>query len=240
MFYFCCIYLFVLIIQTNILNFLFRCHCENTCGGKKRKKKDCHFSDFPLAYNKHKRIIVPQGSPIYECNQKCACDSTCVNRVVQHGPSKNLKLQIFRTDNNRGWGVKTLMPIKQGSFITKYTGEVITRLEADQRAITHGSKSTYMFDLDFYSEKNDCAYSIDATTFGNVSHFINHSCDANLAIYAVWIDCYDANLPTLALFASRDIAVGDELTFNYMTSVTNEKRRIKCKCQADNCRGFLC
>lgn len=97
-----------------------------------------------------------------------------------------------------------------------------------------------MFDLDFYSEKNDCAYSIDATTFGNVSHFINHSCDANLAIYAVWIDCYDANLPTLALFASRDIAVGEEVTFNYRTSVTNEKRRIKCKCQADNCRGFLC
>lgn len=187
-----------------------------------------------------KRIVVPRGTPIYECNKKCCCDSTCINRVVQHGPSKNLKLQIFRTDNNRGWGVKTLSAIKQGSYVTKYSGEVITRVEADQRAITHGSKSTYMFDLDYNTDKNDCVYSVDATTFGNISHFINHSCDANLDIYAVWIDCLDPDIPTLALFASRDISVDEEITFNYMTSVTNNNRRIKCKCQSGNCRGYLC
>ncbi|XP_060851747.1 histone-lysine N-methyltransferase SUV39H2 isoform X2 [Rhopalosiphum padi] len=216
------------------------CHCDVTCGGKKRKKTECHFGDFQLAYNKFKRVIVPQGTPIYECNKKCSCDNTCVNRVVQHGPSKNLKLQIFRTDNNRGWGVKTSISIKQGTYITKYTGEVITKSEADQRAVTHGSKSTYLFDLDYNTDKNDSVYSIDATTFGNVSHFINHSCDSNLAIFAVWIDCLDTNIPTLALFASRDIDAGEEITFNYMTSVNNESRRIKCKCLSKNCRGYLC
>lgn len=218
----------------------FRCHCDVTCGGKKRKKQDCHFKETDLAYNKHKRVVVPQGTPIYECNKKCYCDSKCVNRVVQHGPNKNLKLQIFRTNNNRGWGVKSLSLIKQGSYVTKYSGEVITRSEADQRAITHGSKSTYLFDLDYNTEKNNSIYSIDATLFGNVSHFINHSCDANLDIYAVWIDCLDTNIPTLAMFASRDISVGEEITFNYMTSVNNNSRRIKCKCQSNNCRGYLC
>ncbi|MBO8666471.1 SET domain-containing protein-lysine N-methyltransferase, partial [Staphylococcus aureus] len=86
------------------------------------------------------------------------------------------------------------------------------------------SKSTYLFDLDYNTEKNDSVYSIDATTYGNVSHFINHSCDSNLAIFAVWIDCLDTNIPTLALFASRDISAGEEITFNYMTSVNNENR----------------
>lgn len=151
-----------------------------------------------------------------------------------------MRLQIFRTDNNRGWGVKTLSLIKQGSYVTKYSGEVITRAEADKRAITHGSKSTYLFDLDFNTDKNDSVYSVDATAFGNVSHFINHSCDSNLCIYAVWIDCLDINLPTLALFASRDINVDEEVTFNYMTSVNNTKCRIKCKCHSLNCRGYLC
>lgn len=151
-----------------------------------------------------------------------------------------MKLQIFRTHNNRGWGVKAMSTIKQGSYVTKYTGEVITRPEAEKRAITHGSKSTYLFDLDYNTDKNDSEYSIDATDFGNVSHFINHSCDANLDIYAVWIDCLDTNIPTLALFASRDISVNEEITFNYMTSVNNTSRRIKCKCQSDNCRGYLC
>lgn len=163
-----------------------------------------------------------------------------MNRVVQLGPCRNLKLQIFRTDNHRGWGVKTLMPIKQGSYVTKYTGEVITRVEAEKRANSRGPKSTYMFDLDYNTDKNDCVYSIDATMFGNISHFINHSCDANLAIYAVWIDCYDTNLPTLALFASRDIDVGEEIMFNYMTSVSNKDKKIRCKCLSKNCRIFLC
>lgn len=192
-----------------------------------------------MAYNKSKRVVVKPGTPIYECNKKCKCSMDCTNRVVQLGPSKDFKLQIFRTNNNRGWGVKTLTSIKQGTFVCKYSGEIITRPEADERAETHGSKSTYMFDLDYNTEKNNSLYSVDATYYGNVSHFINHSCDANLAIYAVWIDCLDLNLPTLALFASRNIAVGEEITFNYMTSV-NSKKRIKCKCQSENCRGYLC
>lgn len=206
----------------------------------KSNKKNCHFNDHPPPYNKHKRIIVSRGTPIFECNKMCTCDESCINRVIQLGPPKTLKLQIFRTDNNRGWGVKTLVPIKQGSYINKYTGEIITRTEADKRAVTHGSKSTYMFDLDYNTEKNKSVYSVDATVFGNVTHFINHSCDANLAIYAAWIDCMDPDLPTLALFASRNIAAGEEITFNYMTSVTGDSRRIKCKCQSNNCQGYLC
>lgn len=97
-----------------------------------------------------------------------------------------------------------------------------------------------MFDLDYNTEKNNCVYSVDATTFGNVSHFINHSCSSNLSIYAVWIDCLDLDIPTLALFASKDIEAGEEITFNYRTSVDNDNRRIKCKCQSDNCQGYLC
>ncbi|XP_050521094.1 histone-lysine N-methyltransferase SUV39H2-like [Daktulosphaira vitifoliae] len=216
------------------------CDCDIVCGGKKRKRNGCHFNDSQIAYNKFKRLVVPIGTPIYECNKKCNCDSSCINRVVQHGPSKNLKLQIFRTHNHRGWGVKTLVPIKQGSYVSKYTGEVITSSEAERRANTNGQKSTYMFDLDYNTDKNDCVYSVDATIYGNVSHFINHSCDSNLAIYAVWIDCLDPNLPTLALFATRDINVDEEITFNYMTQVNNKNQRIKCKCQSKNCRGYLC
>ncbi|XP_050429011.1 histone-lysine N-methyltransferase SUV39H2-like isoform X2 [Adelges cooleyi] len=216
------------------------CDCNVTCGGKKRKRNGCHFNDSQFAYNKSKRLVVPAGTPIYECNKKCSCDDSCMNRVVQLGPNKNAKLQIFRTDNNRGWGVKTLVPIKQGTYVTKYTGEVITSTEAEVRANSNGQKSTYMFDLDYNTEKNNCVYSVDATIYGNVSHFINHSCNSNLAIYAVWIDCLDPNLPTLALFASRDIEVDEELTFNYMTQVNNKNNRIKCKCQSENCRGYLC
>ena len=72
---------------------------------------------------------------------------------------------------------------------------------------------TYLFDLDFNEENNP--YTVDAAYFGNVAHFINHSCEPNLAIYNVWIDCLDPNLPRLAFFATRDIARGEQISFDY-------------------------
>ena len=45
-------------------------------------------------------------------------------------------------------------------------------------------------------------------------------CDPNLAVFAMWANCMDPNMPRLALFAQRDIHVGEELTFDYASSKT--------------------
>ncbi len=111
-----------------------------------------------------------------------------------------------------------------------YVGEIIKDAEADKRGKTYDQEgSTYLFDLDFNETDGvDCPYVVDAKRFGNISHFFNHSCDPNLAVYGmiqcnliiilyiiliihyyltgVWSDCLDPNLPKLALFAVRDIA----------------------------------
>ena len=42
------------------------------------------------------------GYHIFECNQRCNCESNCKNRIVQHG--RTVSLEIFKTNNNRGWG----------------------------------------------------------------------------------------------------------------------------------------
>lgn len=39
---------------------------------------------------------------IFECHEACQCSTECPNRVVDNG--RKIPLEIFRTDNGRGWG----------------------------------------------------------------------------------------------------------------------------------------
>jgi len=186
-------------------------------------------------------------------NKECKCTSACPNRVVQDGLTslKDLQLCIFRTDN-RGWGVKSIKKIKKGSFVCLYVGEIIRTEEADRRGKAYDAEGcTYLFDLDFNETDeggDDCPYTVDAAKFGNISHFINHSCDPNLDVYGVWSNCLDVNLPMLALFAARTIQKGEELSFDYKrgtgesetaTDSPRSVKKIACLCGAANCRKTM-
>ena len=48
-----------------------------------------------------------------------------------------------------------------------------------------------------------------------------HQCEPNLDVYGVWIEHLDPRIPRIALFARKDIAKDEELTFDYrMTGET--------------------
>ena len=78
-----------------------------------------------------------------------------------------------------------------------------------------------MFDLDFNSGSEN-PYTVDAANYGNVAHFVNHSCDPNLAVFNVWVNCLDPDMPKLCMFALRDIIKGEQLTFDYRQRTGNE------------------
>lgn len=63
----------------------------------------------------------PPGTPIYECNINCQCDTLCKNRVLQKGVT--ILMEVYKT-KNRGWGARSLEPIPRGKFVCEYTGEV--------------------------------------------------------------------------------------------------------------------
>ncbi|KAK7883920.1 hypothetical protein WMY93_027043 [Mugilogobius chulae] len=114
-----------------------------------------------IAYNEKQRLRVRAGEPIYECNSRCRCGPDCPNRVVQRGIQ--FDLCIFRTENGRGWGVRTLQHINKNTFVMEYIGE----------------------------------------------------CNPNLQVFNVFIDNIDERLPRIALFSTRAICAGEELTFDY-------------------------
>lgn len=196
---------------------LIGCDCGDTCYSR---TKCCGQNSGSLfAYNKKKRIKVPPGTPIFECNDRCKCGPTCMNRVVQQG--RKHTLTIYKTNNDRGWGVRTERIIYDGQFICEYVGEIITYEETEKRGKIYDIEGrTYLFDLDI--NRSDNPYTIDAAKYGNVSHFINHSCDPNCGVWAVWINCLDLDLPKICLFALRRIEAGEELSFDYLNHRAND------------------
>ena len=58
--------------------------------------------------------------------------------------------------------------------------KVITSEQAEERGKKYDAEGrTYLFDLDF-NLGDENLYTVDAAFYGNLSHFINHSCDPNL------------------------------------------------------------
>ena len=57
---------------------------------------------------------------------------------------------------------------------------------------------------------------IDPTTKGNLARFINHSCDPN-CISEKW---HVLGETAIGIFARRDIAAGEELSFDYKLNWT--------------------
>ncbi|KAJ3160416.1 hypothetical protein HDU86_000750 [Geranomyces michiganensis] len=144
----------------------------------------------------------------------------------------------------KGWGVKAQQRIMKGTFVSQYTGEVISRAEGERRR-SEGGDTSYFFGLDFFTNESEGGefFIVDAKRAGNVSRFFNHSCDPNLAVYAVHTDNADPLQHGLALFALKDIAKGEELTFSYSGSGANREMEgggaKRCLCGSRQCIGIL-
>eukprot|EP01091_Cochliopodium_minus_P010444 TRINITY_DN2762_c0_g1_i4.p1 TRINITY_DN2762_c0_g1~~TRINITY_DN2762_c0_g1_i4.p1 ORF type:complete len:585 (-),score=165.39 TRINITY_DN2762_c0_g1_i4:15-1625(-) len=209
------------------------CDHEGSC----QNNKNCICSSGAKIYENNRLVLSPHEK-IYECNVNCKnCTKDCTNHVISSG--SKVSFEIFKTVD-KGWGVKTLVDIQKGEFVCQYIGEVITSDEANNRKQYDKEKLSYLFDL--AGGEN---YTIDAKMKGNVSRFINHSCDANLSIYEAFIDNLNENLPLLCMFANRDFDAGTELTINYNYDTINIPKKIfndttiECKCRSFNCKKIL-
>lgn len=197
-----------------------------------------------VAYDKNGKLLIHQGTAIYECNQSCECGPKCKNRVVQKG--RRIPLQVYKTQC-KGWGVRSNQFIPKGSFIEEYIGEVIKVEEGDSRGLVYDKLGcSYLFDMDFAQSELPTAYVIDSYTLGNVSRFFNHSCSPNLEVYAVFYDSADNQMHRLAFFAKRDILKDEELCFDYngrrdvVEDLEGENAsRYSCHCDALECRKWI-
>uniref|UniRef100_A0A146L384 Histone-lysine N-methyltransferase SETMAR n=1 Tax=Lygus hesperus TaxID=30085 RepID=A0A146L384_LYGHE len=169
-----------------------------------------------------------RGSSVFECNETCRCDERCGNRESQRGPSRDLEIVL---SGAKGYGVFARRPIPRGSYVCEYAGEV------SSTEIRDGTSDwRYVITLNETSADGSTTNTfIDASKFGNVGRYLNHSCDPNCVLVPVR---YDNVAPKVGIFASRNIREGEELCYIYAQH-DGDLSDTPCLCGSDTCKKFL-
>ncbi|KAI8130631.1 putative histone-lysine N-methyltransferase Mes-4 [Lucilia cuprina] len=165
----------------------------------------------------------------HECNPKiCPAGERCQNQMFESRISPRLDVVYMK---ERGFGLICREPIKAGTFIIEYVGEIINDDEFQARM----QQKSRDRDENFYFLSVEKDYIIDAGPKGNLARFMNHSCDPNCETQKWSVN----SLNRVGLFAIKDIPENTELTFNYHWDdlLGNEKKT--CFCGAKKCAGQI-
>ena len=130
--------------------------------------------------------------------------------------TKRLPKIVRRRSRVHGYGVFAAEPIAKNTRIVEYAGELIRNADSAAR------EERYLADGCIWVFRVNRAWSRDAAVGGNIARFINHACKPNcwweVAGTIIWIR------------ASRPIAAGEELTYDYATVGDHT---IRCRCRPD-------
>ena len=164
-------------------------------------------------------------NPYWNCN----CGTSCGNRRVTNREFAKCRP---KREEGRGWGVVAVNPIKEGDLVQEYVGEIIS--EAEKRKRLDDWARDHPNDPNFYIMHLQTGWYIDAREKGNLSRFINHSCDPNCKIIPINV----AGHIRMAIFASKKIRPGEFLSYDYRFD-TKDGDKFQCRCGAKNCRGTM-
>ena len=127
---------------------------------------------------------------------------------------------IVKSSSLHGAGVYTTAPIKKGARVLEYTGPRLTAKECE--GLYADTEVTYLFAMDDYN--------IIIDGFG-MAAFVNHSCDPNCET--------DQINDRIWILALRNIAAGEELTYDYCLFDADPGELAPCFCGSKNCRGTM-
>ncbi len=137
----------------------------------------------------------------------------------------------LRRSSIQGRGAFALRPIRRGTRIIEYTGEVIDDEEADRRYDDETMRRHHTF---LFAVAKDVV--IDGAVGGSDASYINHSCEPNC----------EAVIEDQRVFieALRTIHPGEELLYDYQYERDGDpdpswERLYACHCGTPSCRGTI-
>jgi ribosomal protein S27E len=126
------------------------------------------------------------------------------------GDFKKISVQ----DCKHGKGIFSTMDLPCGTVVCKVTGSVLSFEET----VKLGDQECYCLQID------KKLYLIPSPPF----YFSNHSCDPNCGLNE-----------RLELITIKDLKKGEELCWDYSTSMLERHWTMQCLCGKENCRGII-
>ncbi len=150
---------------------------------------------------------------------------------------KTRKIERRKSDIH-GNGVFATEAIAKGEQVIRYKGFLRSHADVDnQYGGLEENGHTFLFTL------ND-EYVIDANVEGNIGRWINHSCAPNCEAVLYKDEKGRKHKDKIYIEAIRDIAAGEELSYNYGIVLDEPhtpalKKLWGCRCGNENCTGTL-
>ncbi|CAL2034610.1 unnamed protein product [Caenorhabditis brenneri] len=160
-----------------------------------------------------------------ECSDACGCSHNCPRRHLQRGNKKALVVNF--EGSRKGMGLRAGAHYKKGEYIGEYTG--ILKEPVD------GEDQSYEAAVSLMAEP----LVICSRKCGNIIRFMSHSCSPNAMFVVTWsrVKESDPLLPKIAVFATEDIKLGEEITICYWTAEDRDAATqfVRCWCGSKNC-----
>jgi SET domain-containing protein len=123
---------------------------------------------------------------------------------------------------SHGYGIFTDEPLKTGDYVLTMSGKILpaSQVGDEVRAMQIGPE-TYLVE--------DIAPGHDGSEPQYLDNYLNHSCEPNVGFIR----------GTLELYALRDIATGEELLWDYSSSMNAPGWSLPCFCNSRQCRGRI-
>jgi len=126
---------------------------------------------------------------------------------------------IYLSETRFGKGIKAKTNINKGQKILDFKGPIVNRDELPK---------PYDSSVDYYLQ-------IDIDKFmgpsGEIDDYVNHSCDPNAGV--------SFSNDSISLIAIKPIQQGEEIFFDYSTTMYNFGWRMRCSCKSNNCRKWI-
>lgn len=187
----------------------------------------------------------------FSCSEACGCKGNCTNNSLLILNKKLFPLEIYRSNENVGFGLRSSVLIPAGTAVLEFTGEIVERNQLDRDSqdyayqLTDKDNSNWRRLLDTMKFSDDYKkflkklsyeeFFIDPKAKGNVGRMICHSCSPNLEIVRVYQKGLSPAHVHLVFISLLNIYPGTPLTMDYGYNYMKNHLNGKCECGSFAC-----